>query len=1497
MTASRTQRKVRIGVLSLAIAQALATAPVVAQTYPSGFGGSTNVTAPVVTGTPGAETVTVNVTGPRAYAEWNDFSLDNGQTFRVTNTSTPDAYIFVNRVTGANFSSINGRVEANGNFWLLNPNGIMVGSTGVFDVGGLMLSTATQLNGEDESTNGAAFLAGNSPAFTLGGAANSIVVQPGAQLLADIGTIALLANQVNVGGTVNAGGGEIAVIGARGLTVSFDGDLNAFTTLTMDAGGNQVVGAQIDGGDFTAARTVIAAAGMTSGQGNVLLSNGGAPFLTFNNGDIELHSRDGDVVNQRRIDAPGDLSITAGRIIDFSTGGSAVVAGDYAVAADDFYAGVFSADLTGIDSSLSITDTAGGLYVGSLTAPGDINLSTTNGGGLTISNWDPSVPLQSGGDVRLTTTGGGDLELAGNLSTGATGTLWLDSSSGIRQTGGVASTRYVSAQAVNGIQLDGANLFGTGSFRNSGAGGVAVRSDSAGFWLGAAQTGSGDVTVTAANGIVLDGAVVDTDNGNARIDANVSVAGPNIVSASGTVTFNGAIDAGASIMGRNLEVTSGAGTTFNGSVGGTSALDTLIVNGAATFRGTGVHTLQGLSLDDVSIAATGTTFDMSVQSGNFVAGDIAADPFFNGTMQLSSPLIQAGSISAPNASIIVDGGTAGGGYTTLGAIDSGGTVTVQGVDVDIAGTVQAAGNIDMTGRDLQVDTVRSTGGSVQLASTTGPLYADVLGAAQSITVTGGSLVNIGRADASGNLSITATGGNLQLGSGSGTFAMLTASGDIAVTGALDTSRLAGGAGGAAAFTGDNTIDTLGAFTADSLQLRNVSSLSIMGTVDVGAGDARFDVVNENFQIDPTGQVRGGNIAVNATNFYNTSGADGLVASGHWVVYQRSPSFAPMYDGLDSGATAIWGQTIDSLAPSSVTGNRYVFGFQPTLTFTSTDIAKTYGTDLTGAAGGLFTISGLQAGVAGAYLGDTLSSVFSGSPLVSSSGFGPRASVAGGPYAIVLSNGTLVSTAGYRFAFNNTGGVMVDPLGIVGTVTVDPKVYDGTTTGAGTVTLNGVLSGDAVGTTGTTFTFDDANAGAGRTVNIGGTTLTGADAGNYTLTVPASVLADILQRAITATVIVDGKTYDGTTNATGSITLDGVIAGDTVGTMGTTYTFADRNAGTGKVVNVSSTTLTGADAGNYSLTVPASVLADILQKSITATVLVDGKTYDGTTNATGSITLDGVVTGDTVGTAGTTYTFADRNAGTGKTANISGTTLTGADAGNYTLTVPATALGEIVRRVVTGTAFVQNKTYDGTTAATGAISLDGVLSGDTVQAQASFEFADPNAGAGKAVELADVALTGGDALNYTVVMDGAALADILQRAITVTADPQSKTSGAPDPALTWTVTQGSLVAGDALSGSLARAPGEAVGTYAIEQGTLNPSSNYRLTFVGSTLTITELTQGPYVSGRRDDGVSDLLVSLEERTSSHAPDTGRLEVIDARAECGGGDPEPVCASAPR
>jgi hypothetical protein len=96
---------------------------------------------------------------------------------------------------------------------------------------------------------------------------------------------------------------------------------------------------------------------------------------------------------------------------------------------------------------------------------------------------------------------------------------------------------------------------------------------------------------------------------------------------------------------------------------------------------------------------------------------------------------------------------------------------------------------------------------------------------------------------------------------------------------------------------------------------------------------------------------------------------------------------------------------------------------------------------------------------------------------------------------------------YSVLFHNANGT-ISPLGIVGSITVAGKPYDGTSSAAiVTRSLTGVLPGDVVSYLGGTATFSDSNAGSW-TVTAVGLYLAGTDAGNYTVNSTATATATI-----------------------------------------------------------------------------------------------------------------------------------------------------------------------------------------------------------------------------------------------------------------------------------------------------------------------------------------------------------------------------------------------------
>ncbi|MBW6479434.1 MAG: hypothetical protein K0B37_08410, partial [Bacteroidales bacterium] len=102
----------------------------------------------------------------------------------------------------------------------------------------------------------------------------------------------------------------------------------------------------------------------------------------------------------------------------------------------------------------------------------------------------------------------------------------------------------------------------------------------------------------------------------------------------------------------------------------------------------------------------------------------------------------------------------------------------------------------------------------------------------------------------------------------------------------------------------------------------------------------------------------------------------------------------------------------------------------------------------------------------------------------------------------------------------------------------------------------------------------------------------------------------------------------------------------------------------------------------------------------------------------------------------------------------------------------------------------------------------------------------------AIEQGDLELSTNYILDFT-----AGELEITELTIFVTADDQTKIYGDADPSLTYQFTP-ALVAGDAFTGELSRVAGENVGTYAIEQGDLELSTNYILDFTAGELAITK-----------------------------------------------------------
>ena len=208
---------------------------------------------------------------------------------------------------------------------------------------------------------------------------------------------------------------------------------------------------------------------------------------------------------------------------------------------------------------------------------------------------------------------------------------------------------------------------------------------------------------------------------------------------------------------------------------------------------------------------------------------------------------------------------------------------------------------------------------------------------------------------------------------------------------------------------------------------------------------------------------------------------------------------------------------------------------------------------------------------------------------------------------------------------------------------------------------------------------------------------------------------------------------------------------------------------------------------------------------------------------------GLVNGDEI--TGALATTADATTGVGNVAITQGTI--GAS-NNYDLTFVEGVL-TITPRPITVTADNLSRIYgNANPALTFTVGGLGLVNGDQLTGALATT-------ADQTTSVGNVAITQGSvgaSGNYALTFVNGALT-ITPRPITVTADNLSRIYGDANPALTFTVGGLGLVNGDQITGTPTTTANSAtgVGSYAITQGTLAPSSNYSLTFVNGTLAIT------------------------------------------------------------
>jgi hypothetical protein len=393
----------------------------------------------------------------------------------------------------------------------------------------------------------------------------------------------------------------------------------------------------------------------------------------------------------------------------------------------------------------------------------------------------------------------------------------------------------------------------------------------------------------------------------------------------------------------------------------------------------------------------------------------------------------------------------------------------------------------------------------------------------------------------------------------------------------------------------------------------------------------------------------------------------------------------------------------------------------------------------------------------------------------------------------------------------------------------------------------------------TFTYSSATTSivtiSGSTATIVGNgtsvitaTFIPSDTSNYISGGTTTMTITAAKAAITVTPIAGQSKVYGSSDPTitYSITTGSLIGSDQL-TGALTYTSAGQNTATGSYA-ISSGTLTSANNPNYAITL-ASVNFAITKANQSAVSLSSLSAAYNPSNKSVSLTGSG-------GSGSGTYEYDLHVSNTTAGCSVSGSTLTYTTAGTCVIAVKRTtdtnylertdavsfSIGLASQTITFGSLSAKNYSSDTfTVSATSSASLTVVFT------SGSPTICTTSGTSGSTITLLGVgtcvinANQAGDS-NVGAASQVSQNFTVNPRAVTVTADAKTKAYGVADPTLTYTITTGSLVLGDALTGALTRATGTDAGTYQIQQGALTTANNpkYAITFVSADLTITRVT---------------------------------------------------------
>ncbi|EAA7989068.1 filamentous hemagglutinin N-terminal domain-containing protein, partial [Salmonella enterica] len=592
---------------------------------------------------------------------WHSFDIGKNNTVQFVQPDSSS--VALNRVTGASGSQIMGTLKANGQVFILNPNGVLFGKDARVNVGGLVAST--------KNISTADFMKGQ---YTLSGNGNpgAQVVNQGSLTTAKGGYIVLAGERVSNSGTVTTPSGKTVL--AAGKTVTLQLDNGGLTSVSVNG---SVVNALVENRGLISAtngqvyltakgqdmllNTVVNNSGTVEAKG--LASRGGE--IVLSGGDSGVVSQSGHLLADSQTGQGGEITLE-GQNIHLAGGGLTSATGK--TGGGEVYVG---GGWQGKDSRIRNASKV----VMDKTATVDVSATDAGNGGTAVlwsddyTNFRGTVlakgGAQSGHGGRVETSSHRNLQASGTVdasSPSGKGGEWLLDPTDVTIVGSGVDTGIGSATA------DGTDIF------TPTASGAQILNSSIVNQLNAGTNvtvkTSGTDTEGQTGNITVNAGIVKTSGADAKLtllaDNNIST-GDNVSIGATTGKLNldllaaGSLPSGEVNLGGNVNVSLNGGDLYvgPGKIDSDNQVHLSFLNGGRISAGNVLFDVAG-GLDNKNSASFFSDGDMTINGPvniNSVKGAVV-NVTSCGKLKISSQgniSLESGSLTRPGGALLISG--------------------------------------------------------------------------------------------------------------------------------------------------------------------------------------------------------------------------------------------------------------------------------------------------------------------------------------------------------------------------------------------------------------------------------------------------------------------------------------------------------------------------------------------------------------------------------------------------------------------------------------------------------------------------------------------------------------------------------------------------------------------------------------------------------------------------------------------------------------------------